>query len=75
MQLEYAEKEEAVLRGKRVTFVIPPPSVASPHHKAPVLRILNLADSSLMCCSQVTPLHSFSLFYEDSMNKLLEVAP
>ncbi|XP_076818537.1 cilia- and flagella-associated protein 337-like isoform X2 [Clavelina lepadiformis] len=52
MQLEYAEKEEAILRAKRIDFVLPALSSTTPHHKAPILRVICVADSSYMCAGQ-----------------------
>jgi len=57
MQLEYAEKEDAMLRAKRVEFVLPAFSSPTPHNRAPVLRIISVAaDSSYLCAGQVRSL-------------------
>nr|XP_018672828.1 WD repeat-containing protein on Y chromosome-like [Ciona intestinalis] len=51
MQLEYSEKEDAILRSKKISFILPASSQSSPHHKAPMLRTLCLQDSYL-CAGQ-----------------------
>ena len=53
MQLEYAEKEESLIRAKQLHFVLPALSVLTPHHKAPILRVLYINDSQYMCAGQV----------------------
>ena len=53
MQLEYAEKEESLIRSKQLQFLLPALSVPTPHHKAPMLRVLYINDSQYMCAGQV----------------------
>lgn len=62
MQLEYSEKEEALLRSKKVIFHLPPIVSSSHFHKATgtVLRILQIGESTFMCCTKEGILSTWS---------------
>ena len=60
MQLEYSEKEEAILRSKFVSFDLPAATVSlpaisasSPHHNATIFRVIGYGESYI-CATQVS---------------------
>nr|XP_039255477.1 uncharacterized protein LOC120332325 [Styela clava] len=73
MQLEYAEKEEAFLRSKRVMFTLPAVCSTSHYHKSPVLRMLHIGDSTFMCCSKEGLLSFWSHDMELKKSKMITI--
>lgn len=63
MQLEYAEKEDSLLRSKQLHFILPAISVSILHHKSPIFRLLFIHDTTTYLCAGQVRIYFFSIFF------------